>query len=113
MIFIYHYSKYIWLYPLRLKLDVTIFRQFKALVETFFKTKIISVYSDGGGEYIALRDFLATHGIQHLNTSSHTLQHNGIVKYRHKHIVDIGLTLLHQAKLPSQYWLYVFMQLSI
>lgn len=109
VIFVDHYTRYVWLYPLRLKSDVfSIFRQFKALVENHFNTKIVTVYSDGGGEYTALKDFLSTLGIQHLKTPPHTPQHNGMAERRHKHIVDTGLTLLYQAKVPHKYWSYAF-----
>lgn len=47
-------------------------------------------------------------GIQHLKTPPHTPQHNGTAERRHKHIVDTGFTLLHQAKLPHKYWSYAF-----
>ena len=45
------------------------------------------------------------------STSSDPLpppQYNGTAKRRHKHIVDTGLTLLHQAKVPLKYWSYAF-----
>ena len=51
---------------------------------------------------------LSTLGIQHLKTPPHTPQHNGTAERRHKHIVETGLTLLSQAKLPYQYWSYAF-----
>ncbi|CAB4316324.1 unnamed protein product [Prunus armeniaca] len=47
-----------------------------ALVENYFKTKIIALYSDGGGEFVKLKNFLVTHGITHLTTPPHTPQHN-------------------------------------
>ena len=69
VIFVDHFIKHIWLYPLRLKSDVyTIFLKFKAVVEKIFKRSIIIVYSDIGGEYTSLREFLSTNGIQHLKT---------------------------------------------
>ena len=98
IIFVDHFTKYVWLYPLRLKSNVfTIFGQYKTLVEKKFQRSILSFYSDGGGEYTALKDFLSTEGIQHLKTPLHTPQQNGAAERRHKHIVDIGLTLLYQA----------------
>ena len=84
------------------------FIQYKAVVERFFNHSIVTVYLDGGGEYTALKYFLATLGTQHLETPPHTPQHNGIAKRRHKYIVDIGLTLLSQAKLLLKYWSYAF-----
>lgn len=52
VIFVDHYSKYVWFYPMKNKSDVfSIFMQFKALVENHLKTSIVSIYSDGEGEY--------------------------------------------------------------
>jgi len=56
VIFVDHFTKYIWFYPLRKKSEVKpTFIRFKALVENYFKTKIMTIYSDNGGEYIALK----------------------------------------------------------
>ena len=109
IIFVDHFTKYVWLYPLHLKSNVfTIFCQYKVVVEKFFKCSIISVYSNCGGEYTALKDFSCFVGTQHLKAPPHTPQHNVIAERRHKHIVDTGLTLLHQAKIPHKYWSCVF-----
>ena len=76
VIFVDHFTKYIWIYPLRLKSYVfPIFCPFKAVVEFFFNRPIISIYLDGGGEYVALKYFSRTFGIQHLKTPPHTPQH--------------------------------------
>lgn len=64
-----HFTKYIWFYPMKKKSDVFyIFIHFKALVENLFNTKIIQLYTDNGGEYLALQSFLAHNGISHLTT---------------------------------------------
>ena len=53
IVFVDHFTHYIWLYPLKRKSDVScIFRRFKTLIENFFKRKIITLYSDNGGEYM-------------------------------------------------------------
>jgi histone deacetylase 1/2 len=109
VIFVDHFTKYIWLYPIKYKSDVfTIFPTFKNLVENYFKTKIISIYSDGGGEFQKLKPFLAKFGISHLMTPPHSPQHNGIAKRRHRHIIKTGLTLLHQSNLPLKFWSHAF-----
>lgn len=109
IIFVDHFTKFIWLYPMKCKSDVFyIFTNFKALVENYFKTKIITLDSDESGEFIKLKSFLATHGITHLITPSHTSEHNGIAERRHRHVVEIGLTILHQASLPLPYWSYAY-----
>ena len=68
----------------------------------------MSVYSDNGGEYIKLTLFLTHHGISHLTTPPHTPQHNGTAERRHRHVVETGLTLLHQTAMPLPFWSYAF-----
>ena len=104
-----HYSRYTWLYPLKKKSQVKeVFIAYKALVENKFQTKIGTLFSDNGGEYIALRDFLAQHEITHLTSPPHTPQHNGLSERKHRHIVETGLTLLSTASIPKEYWTYAF-----
>ena len=88
MFFFYHYTKYIWLYPMTHKSNVqTIFPQFRNLVENKFNTKIKSLYSDNGGEYIGLKSYLSIHGISHYTTAPHIPQQNGMSERRHCHLV--------------------------
>jgi len=86
----------------------TIFSQFQNLVENRFNTKIKSLYSDNGGEYIALKNYLSVHGIGHYTTAPHTPQQNRISERRHQHLVETGLTLLTDAHMPLSYWPYAF-----
>ena len=73
VIFVYHYTKYIWIYPLHRKSDVhSTFVTFKQLVENYFTTTITTLYTNNGGDFVALRFFLATHGITHLTTLPHS-----------------------------------------
>jgi transposase InsO family protein len=77
-------------------------------VENRFSTKIKSLYSDNGGEYIGLKNYLSVHGISHYTTAPHTPQQNGMFERRHRHLVETGLTLLTDAHMPLYYWSYVF-----
>ena len=79
VIFVNHYTQYIWYYPLKRKSHVyDVFVRFKALVKNQFKHRIITLYSNNGGEYQALDNFLSITGISHLTTPPHTPEHNGI-----------------------------------
>ena len=50
VIFVDHFTKYTWLYPMKNKSDVYhIFPQYKRLVEKRFIRSIISLFSDNGG----------------------------------------------------------------
>lgn len=85
-----------------------VFVRFKALVENQFKHRIVTLYSDNGGEYQALDNFLSTNGISHLTTPPHTPEHNGLSERRHRHIVETGLSLLTHASMPLTFWTYAF-----
>jgi histone deacetylase 1/2 len=109
VIFIDHFTKYVWFFPLRNKSDVkVIFPQFHKMIQNRFNANIKSLYSDNGGEFVALQPFLTLHGISHYTTAPHTPQQNGVSERRHRHIVEIGNTLLSHANLPSQFWSYAF-----
>ena len=104
-----YFTRYSWLYPLQLKSHVKeTFIRFKALTENKFQTKIDTLFSDNGGEFIALRSFLSETGISHRTTLPHTPEHNGLSERRHRHIVETGLFLLHKANLSNTFWSYAF-----
>ena len=109
VIFVDHFTKYIWFYPLRRKSNVhSTFVAFKQLVENYFTSTIKTLYTNNEGEFLVLRSFLKTHGITHLTTPPHTPEHNGYSECQHRHIVETGLTLLHQASIPLIFWSYDF-----
>ena len=109
LVLVDHHTRYSWFYPIKQKSHVKdVFMTFKALVENKFQRKITHLYSDNGGEFIALRSFLSINGITHLTTPPHTPEHNGISERKHRHIVETGLTLLGQASMPKSYWSYAF-----
>ena len=109
LILVDHFTWYTWLFHLTMKSQVKeIFSQFTLLAETKFKTKLRHLYYDNGGEFIALCQFLSTHGISHLATLSHTPEHNGLSERKHRHVVDTGLSLLSSANLPLTYWPLAF-----
>lgn len=109
LIIVDHFTRYTWLYPLHQKSQVRdSFIKFTSLVENRFSFKIGTLFSDNGGEFIALRSFLSTHGISHLTSPPHTPEHNGLAERRHRHIVETGLALLTHSEIPTTNWSYAF-----
>jgi len=91
VIFVDHFTKYVWFYPLKRKSDVhEVYTRYKAIVENYFQHLIITLYTDNGGEYLGT----------HLTTPPHTPKLNGYSERRHRHIVETGLTLLSHVSLP-------------
>lgn len=73
LILVDHFTCYTWLYPLKQKSQIRdIFTAYKALVENHFNTRINTLYSDNGGEFVVLRSYLSEHRISQLTT---LLQH--------------------------------------
>jgi histone deacetylase 1/2 len=103
--FIDDYSKFTWVYLLRQKSEVfSVFHNFQSLVERQFDRKIRSIQTDWGGEYRALSTFFTNMGISHHVSCPHAHQQNGFAERKHRHIVEVGLTLLAHASMPLKFW---------
>ena len=103
--FIDDYSKFTWIYLLKYKSEVySIFQEFQKLVERYFDKKILAVQSDWGGEYEKLNAFFRDIGIIHHVSCPRAHQQNGSAERKHRHIVEVGLSLLAHASMPLKYW---------
>jgi hypothetical protein len=112
VIFVDDYSRFTWLYPLSSKSEVYgCFVKFKLLVENLFSTKIKKFQSDNGGEYTShqFKHFLSQNGILHRVTCPYTSQQNGVAERKHRHVLEVGLTLLAQSGLSPKYWVDSFL----
>lgn len=52
------------------------------------------VQSDWGGEYKSFENFLSQNGILFRHSCPYTHEQNGKAERKHRHIVELGLTLL-------------------
>src|SRR5690606_6758572 len=110
-IFIDNYSRYSWFFPLKAKSDFfSVFVMFQRLVENQFSAKIGVFQCDGGGEFTNTRliSHLKDSGIQQYISCPYTLQQNGLAERKHRHVTELGLSMLFQAKLPQKYWVEAF-----
>lgn len=74
------------------------------MVEKQFDRKILAMQTDWGGEYQKLHFFLIQVGIIHHVSCPHAHQQNGSTERKHRHIVEVGLSLLAHASMPLKYW---------
>jgi histone deacetylase 1/2 len=103
--FIDDYSKFVWIYLIKYKSDVfKRFHEFQQLVERRFNRKIVAMQTDWGGEYQKLNSFFNQMGISHLVSCPHAHQQNGAAERKHRHIVEVGLSLLAHASMPLKFW---------
>lgn len=79
-------------------------------MERQFGAKIQCIQTNGGGKFTShqFENYLAQHGILHNVSCPHTPAQNGLVKHRHRTIVETGLTLLFHSKVPNEFWLQSF-----
>jgi len=107
--FIDDFSRFTWIFPLKQKSETMhAFTQFKAMVENQFNTKIKVIQCDGGGEYKPVQRMALESGTIFRMSCPYTSQQNGRAERKHRHIVELGLTLLAQAKMPRHYWWEAF-----
>jgi len=103
------YTKFTWIYVMHKKSQViNIFKTFKTLVENQTGHKICALQTDNVREYLSLTPFLHQHGIHHRLICPYTHEQNGSVERKHRHIVDMGLTLLVIVSLPLRFWAEAF-----
>jgi histone deacetylase 1/2 len=99
------YSKFTWIYLLKKKSDVfQKFCDFQHHVERLFGKKIIAMQTDWRGEYQRLNSFFQKVGISHHVSCPHAHQQNGSAERKHRHIVEVGLSLLAYASMPLKFW---------
>ncbi|KAJ9559993.1 LOW QUALITY PROTEIN: hypothetical protein OSB04_005153 [Centaurea solstitialis] len=107
VIFLDHFTHYLWVFPLKQKSEVfSKFQEFFYHVKTQFNSTIKSFQCDNGGEYNnkQFHDFFALHGIQFRFSCPHTSQQNGKSERMLRTINNVVRTLLFHAHLPPTFW---------
>ena len=103
-IFVDDFTKYTWLYPLKLKSDVfQVFVDFQRRVERQLGQKIISFQFDFGGEFQALSKYFTEQGISHHISCPHTPAQNGTAERKHRHIIETTLSLMRHSSVPNKF----------
>jgi histone deacetylase 1/2 len=80
------------------------FHDFQSMVERQFDRKILAIQTDWGGEYQKLSTFFQRIGISHHVSCPYAHQQNGSAERKHRHIVEVGLSLLAHASMPLKFW---------
>ncbi|GKC53181.1 ribonuclease H-like domain-containing protein [Tanacetum coccineum] len=107
VLFLDHYSQFVWVYPLLNKSDVwSKFVLLRTYVRTQFKCEIRSFQCDHGGEFDNrnLHKLFAENGIQFRFSCPKTSQQNGKSERMVRTINNLIRTLLFQANLPPTFW---------
>ena len=81
----------------------SVFVIFKVLLNGNLVIRFV-LYKQIGGEYQALHSFFQRIGIDHHVSCPHAHQQNGSAERKHRHIVEMGLTLLAHSSMPLKFW---------
>lgn len=89
------YNNFAWIFPLSAISDaLEVFINFKHYIEKHLQLTIKIVQIDWGWEFRNFSSLLTVSGIHFRHHCPHIHHQNGKIKGKHRHIVDIGLTLL-------------------
>lgn len=98
------YSRAVWTYLMLEKSEVSmLIKKICAMAEKHFGYMVKMVRSDNGSEFLVLKPYFATNGIQFQTSCVDTPQQNGRVERKHKHILNIARACLFQAQLPIDF----------
>ena len=64
--------------------------------------------TDLGWEFQVFTNTLCEFGIRHRLSCPSTSQQNGGVERKHRHVVELGLSLLAHASIPLKCWPFAF-----
>lgn len=93
--FVDAYTRFTWIYFLNAKSDALhAFTQFHSQIQTQYSEKLKAVQSYFGGEFRPFTKHLSDLDIHHRLTCPHTSHENGTAERKHRHITEMGLTLL-------------------
>ena len=81
-------------------------KMFVECAEVKMNCCIITLYSNGGGKYIAgaLQQYLKDKGIKHEMMMPDMLQHNGMAKHMNQTLLDKVQAMLTDTSLSKSYW---------
>lgn len=99
-------TRFTWIYLLQLKSDVIVMlKHFLSFVKTQFAAVLKIIRTDNGTEFFNqhCNALLDSYRILHQSSCVYTPQQNGIIKRKHRHILDIARALKFQACIPARY----------
>ena len=107
VIFVDDFSRVTWLYLLKSKNEVMeVFKDFHNLVKNHFSSKIQTLRSDNGTEYMShiMKQYLSIHGIMHQTSCVGTPQQNGVAERKNQDLLEKTRALMLQMNVPKRFW---------
>lgn len=77
---------------------------FCSFAQRQFGRPVQVVRSDNGTEFLCLSKYFAENGIVHHTSCVATPQQNGRVERKHRHILNVSISIMFQANFPIKFW---------
>ena len=105
VLFVDEFSGYINVVPIKHKSDVKReFQRYHAWIERKFGCTVKRIHSDNGGEFVALKEYLISKGIEQTMAPPYSPNMNGIAERANRTIVESARSMMEHAKLPRTFW---------
>jgi hypothetical protein len=107
IIFIDDFSHHTWIYFMKYRSDaLSIYKNFSAIIRTHFDTSIHVFCVDSTWEYLsgALHQVLAEQGTLAQFSCPSAYAQNGVVEYKHCHLLDTAHALMIASFVPPHFW---------
>lgn len=99
------FTRCTWVFLMRYKSDSqNILKSFINFAYTQFQATVKEIRVDNGSEFMSMREFFQSHGIEYQRTCVYTPQQNGVVERKHRHILVVARALLFHSHLPLEFW---------
>jgi len=96
----------VWVYPMKCKNEASkLIKEFCAVVQTQFSTKVKTNRSDNGSEFVSIpmKQFYKEHGIIHETSCVDTPQQNGRIERKHHHVLNVARALRFKLIYPLNF----------
>ena len=105
--FIDNYSRFVVTYAMKTKDEaLDKFKQYVAMAETKFESRVKKIRNDNGGEYVSkvFDDYLKERGTLDERTVPFTPEQNGISERMNRTLMEKVRSMLYHSKLPLRFW---------
>ncbi|CAL8990607.1 unnamed protein product [Prunus brigantina] len=99
------FTRCTWLFLMTHKSETqNILKSFVTFAHTQLHATVKAIRVDNGSEFLSMRDFFQTQGIEYQRTCVYTPQQNGVVERKHRHMLIVARALRFQSHLPLSFW---------